>query len=93
MSKISDFKKEVKHMVKLFLNECYTQLSFSPEFNQENILDIISDVIVLQRDTVSKLSRKNFAKGSRKNIDYQKVASEFYTQIVELTERLNSLDY
>ena len=93
MSKIRDFKKEVKHMVKLFLNECYTQLSFSPEFNQENILDIISDVMVLQRETISKISRKSHIMKKKEDVDYQKIAADFYAQIVELTERLNSLDY
>ncbi|MGD9977378.1 MAG: hypothetical protein AB7S54_05535 [Bacteroidales bacterium] len=93
MPNIRDFKKDVKYMVKHFLDECYTQLAFSPNLNQENILDIISDVMELERDTIKKLSHKSYLRGRKVKPNYQSIASEFYNKIVEFTERLNSLDY
>lgn len=87
MSKVRDLKKDVKQMVRLFLNECYTHLAFSPSLNSEHILDIISDVVELERSVIKELSKKD------KNTNYGDIASTFYASIVELAERLNSLEY
>ncbi len=93
MPNIRDLKKDVKYMVKHFLNECYTQLAFSPHLNQENVFDIISDVIELEKEIISKLSYKSHQRGVKTTTNYQAIANEFYDRIVDLTERLNSLDY
>ncbi|MGE0078067.1 MAG: hypothetical protein AB7S48_09425 [Bacteroidales bacterium] len=93
MPNIRDLKKDVKYMVKHFLDECYTQLAYSPHLNQENIFDIISDVVELQREVISKLSAKSRKRGETVKPNYRSIADEFYNRIVELTERLNSLDY
>lgn len=94
MPNIRDLKKDIKFMVKHFLDECYTQLAFSPTLNQENILDIISDVMELEKDVIGKFSTKPVKKGEKKiSPDYKAIANDFYNRIVELTERLNSLDY
>jgi hypothetical protein len=93
MPNIRDLKKDVKFMVKHFLDECYTQLSFSPHLNQENVFDIISDVMELEKEVISKLAFKSRKRGDKTSVDYQAIANDFYNRIVELTERLNSLDY
>ena len=87
MSKVRDLKKEVKQMGKIFLNECYTQLAFSPSVNQEYIMDIISDTMELQHSIIQQICLRNSTVG------YNEIASMYYDGIVELTERLNSLDY
>lgn len=94
MANIRDLKKDIKYMIRHLLDECYTQLAFSPHLNQENVLDIISDVLILKQDTIRKLNNKIYKRSRRKErIDYNLVSHEFYDKIVELTERLNSLDY
>lgn len=93
MPNIRDLKKDVKFMVKHFLDECYTQLAFSPHLNQENVFDIISDVMELEKEVISKLAFKSRERGDKTSVDYQAIANDFYNRIVELTERLNSLDY
>lgn len=93
MPNIRDLKKDIKSMVKHFLDECYTQLTFSPHLNQENVLDIISDVMELEKEVIAKLAYKSRQRGIKTTVDYQSIANDFYNRIVELTERLNSLDY
>lgn len=88
MPKVRDLKKDVKQMGHLFLNECYTQLMFTPNLNQEWILDIISDTMEFQNETLKKISTRGH-NGS----DYQSIASGYFEGIVELADRLNSLEY
>jgi len=92
MAKVRDLKKDIKYMVKQFLNECYTQLSFAPGLNQENILDVIADVLELQKKMLSQLSRKDYSRGEKVKINYKAIANDFYNKILELTERLHSID-
>lgn len=87
MSKVRDLKKDMKQMCRQFLNECYTQLAFSPSVNQEYILDIIADMLDFERDSLRQLS------SCRAAADYRALAGRFYDGIVELAERLHSLDY
>ena len=91
MASVRDLKKDVKYLVNHFINECYTQLAFSPALDSENILDIISDTLDLETDIISKLSsRSNSNKGKEY---YNSIADEFYKRIIELTERLHSLEF
>lgn len=92
MASVKDLKKDIKHMVKHLLDECYTQLTYSEPISKERILGIISDIMVLEQETISKISKKSYKKGESTNVDYQKVANEFYDQVVELAERINSLE-
>ncbi|MHC1704413.1 MAG: hypothetical protein AB9846_10935 [Tenuifilaceae bacterium] len=94
MASIRDLKKDVKYLVNHFMDECYTQLAFSPTLDQENTIDIISDALELRDDIITKLN-KTPEKGtgvSRYNY-YNSIAEEFYNRIIELTERLHSLEY
>lgn len=92
MASVKDLKKDIKHMIKHLLDECYTQLTYSEPISKERILDIISDIMVLEQETISKISKKSYQKGESTPIDYQKIANEFYDEVVELAERINSLD-
>ena len=81
-------------MVEKFIQECYTHLAYSPPLNQENVLDIISDAVVLKKETIHKVN--NLPKLTDKKeirLYYKKLIGNFYDSIVELTERLNSLHY
>ena len=94
MASIRDLKKDFNSMVDHFINECYTQLSFSPVSNQENIIDIISDTLHLRENTIRKLNTKPVEQESSKSKKYySNIIDEFYKEIIELTERLNSLEY
>lgn len=88
MPKVRDLKKDVKQMGHLFLNECYTQMMFTPSLNQEWILDIISDTMEFQDETLRKISTRGLS-----GVDYQVIASNYFEGIVELADRLNSLEY
>ncbi|HDP76269.1 MAG TPA: hypothetical protein ENN49_10490 [Bacteroidales bacterium] len=79
-------------MVKHLLDECYAQLTYSEPISKERILDIISDIMVLEQETISKISKKTYKKGELTNVDYQKIANDFYDQVVGLAERINSLE-
>lgn len=94
MASIRDFKKDIKAMVEHFVQECYIHLSYSPPLNQENVLDIISDAIELKASTIFRINHpnKNLDKKAKKQY-YTSVVGDFYDSIVELTERLNSLNY
>lgn len=92
MASVKDLKKDIKHMVKHLLDECYTQLTYSEPISEERILDIISDIMVLEQKTISKISQKSYKKGKSTNVDYHKIANEFYDEAIELAERINSLD-
>jgi len=93
MASIRDLKKDVKYLVGHFIDECYTQLAFSVILDQENTLDIISDAMKLREEIVKKLNAtfKNQDKISGKS-HYNAIAEDFYNRIIELTERLNSLN-
>lgn len=94
MASIRDLKKDVKYLVNHFIDECYTQLAFSPGLDQENTLDIISDAMQLLDEIISKLNAT-----PEKNLDivgkdyYNSIAENFYHRIIELTDRLHSLEY
>jgi len=92
MASVKDLKKDIKHMVKHLLDECYAQLTYSEPISKERILDIISDIMVLEQETISKISKKTYKKGELTNVDYQKIANDFYDQVVGLAERINSLE-
>lgn len=92
MSSVKDLKKDIKHMVKHLLDECYTQLAYSEPLSQERILDIISDIMILEQETISKISKKSYTRGKPHKVDFQKLANEFYDEVVELAERINSLE-
>lgn len=93
MANIRDLKKDVKQMVRHFIQECYVHLTYSPPLHQENVLDIISDALELERDVLRKINTTNFSKGDDRTKYFKSVSSDFYDSIVELTERLNSLNY
>ena len=93
MANIRDFKMDVKQMVKLFMQECYAQLAYSPPLNQENVLDIISDAMELETDTIKKINTPEPESKNNLKVYYKAVSNDFYDKIVELTERLNSLSY
>jgi len=94
MASIRDLKKDVKYLVNHFIDECYTQLAFSPSLDQENTIDIIADALILRDEIISKLnlSPKKDSKIKGK-IYYNSIAEDFYSRIIELTERLHSLEY
>lgn len=93
MASIRDLKKDVKYLVNHFIGECYTQLTFSVVLDQENTLDIISDALKLRDEIISKLN-SNSLNGSIKEgkAFYNAIAEDFYHRIIELTERLHSLE-
>jgi hypothetical protein len=91
MANIRDLKKDVKQMVKHFITECYVHLAYSPSLHQENVLDIISDAMELERETIHKINNPDICKEGGCNDYFKKLSSDFYEAIVELTERLNSL--
>lgn len=91
MASIRDLKKDVKYMIGHFIEECYTQLAYSPGINQENTLDIISDALLLRDEIVRELNTPPESVDQGKN-HYNRIAERFYHQIIELTERLNSID-
>ncbi len=93
MANVRDFKMDVKQMVKHFKQECYTHLAYSPPLNQENVLDIISDAIVLEQDTIKSIKHRPSNEEQNKKKHFRKISDDFYDKIVELTERLNSLSY
>ncbi|MEJ5315475.1 MAG: hypothetical protein WHS63_00560 [Tenuifilum sp.] len=92
MASVKDLKKDIKQMTKHLLDECYTQLTYSEPISKERILDIISDIMVLEQETISKISKKTYKRGESTKVDYQKIANDFYDEVVELAERINSLD-
>lgn len=94
MASIRDLKKDINNLVNHFIDECYTQLAFSPISNHENIIDIISDVVQLRETMISKLNKKSFEQSNTPSKKYYSgIIADFYKQVIELTERLNSLEY
>ncbi|MFP4557584.1 MAG: hypothetical protein ACLFNU_12010 [Bacteroidales bacterium] len=93
MANIRDLKKDVKRMVHHLMQECYVHLAYSPPLHQENVLDIISDTMVLEKETIRSIIHLNSDSEKDVNDYYKAVTSDFYDRIVELTERLNSLSY
>ena len=92
MASIRDLKKDVKYLVDHFIGECYTQLTFCVLLNQESIIDIIADALELKKEVITKLSARA-AKGEEKYCKkhYKAIADDFFAQIIELTERLHSI--
>ena len=93
MANVRDFKMDVKQMVKHFIQECYIHLTYSPPINQENVLDIISDAILLEQSVIKNINQPPSDALQNKKKYFQKVNKDFYNRIIELTERLNSLSY
>lgn len=93
MANIRDLKTDIKHMVQHFIQECYTHLAYSPPLNQENVLDIISDVMELETETLKKINSVIPKPRKERALYFKNLSSDFYDKIVELIERLNSLSY
>ncbi len=94
MASLRDLKKDIKHMVEHFIQECYIHLAYSPPVNTENVMDSISDAIRLRAETLSSLNNPPRGKDRVEQKSYYKtLIGDFYDGIVELTERLNSLSY
>ncbi|QKG80092.1 hypothetical protein [Tenuifilum thalassicum] len=93
MANIKDLKKDIKQMVKHLLDECYTQLAYSEPISTEWFLDIISDIQVLEKDTLRIIKQKSYERGKSINVDYQQIANEFYDKVLEIAERINSIEY
>jgi len=92
MASIRDLKKEFKYLIWHFIDECYTQLTYSVLVDQENTLDVISDALELHDDIITKLSSKPHSEVDKDNkAYYNSIAEEFYLRIIELTDRLHSL--
>jgi len=93
MASIRDLKKDVKYLVGHFIDECYTQLTFSVVIDQENTLDIICDALKLRQEIIRNLntspSNDDAIKGKAY---YNGIAEDFYHRIIELAERLHSID-
>ncbi|HCT30588.1 MAG TPA: hypothetical protein DIW31_07600 [Bacteroidales bacterium] len=92
MASIRDLKKDVKFLVNHFISECYTQLTFSILLDQENIIDIIADALELKKTVITKLNaRQQEGENKYDKKYYCAIAEDFFSQIVELTERLHSI--
>jgi hypothetical protein len=91
MASIRDLKQDIKQMTGHFIQECYVHLAYSPPLHQENVLDIISDAMELEKDMIKKIN--NPENKNDQNSYFKGITSDFYDKIVELTERLNSLTY
>lgn len=93
MANIRDLKKDVKYLIGHFIDICYTQLAYSVLVDQENTLDVISDALELHDDIITKLNCKPKGEGDKANKTYYNgIAEEFYLRIIELTDRLHSLE-
>ena len=92
MASIRDLKKDVKFMIGHFIQECYTQLAYSVVLDQENAFDIISDALTLEKETLRKLNASIKPDDFSDKKHYNKIAEDFYKRIIELTERLHSLE-
>lgn len=93
MASIRDLKKDVKYLVSHFIDECYTQLTFSIVLNQENTLDVICDALKLREEIIKRLNTTPQSKDTTKGkAYYDAIADDFYSSIIELTDRLHSLD-
>jgi len=93
MANIRNIKKDIKQMGKHFIQECYVHLAYSPPLHQENVLDIISDALMLEMEILDKINNRKDIGDMKLKRYYREVSSNFYNSIVELTERLNSLTY
>ncbi|HPF93141.1 MAG TPA: hypothetical protein PLV65_04360 [Tenuifilaceae bacterium] len=93
MANIRDLKKDVKQMVKHFIQECYVHLAYSPPLHQENVLDIISDAMLLEQEILAKINNPKPIDGKKLKYYYRNLSGSFYNSVIELTERLNSLTY
>lgn len=93
MANIKEFKMDVKQMVKQFLQECYTHLAYSPPLHQENVLDIISDAMELEKEMIRKINELPAKREQLPKNYFRSLSNDFYDRIVEFTERLNSLEY
>lgn len=91
MASIRDLKKDVKYLIAHFINECYTELSFSIVLDQENTLDVIADALGLRNEIISKLNARPNKDVKPDKRYYNGIAEDFYKQIIELTERLHSI--
>lgn len=93
MANVRDFKMDVKQMVKHFIQECYIHLAYSPPLHQENVLDIISDAMELEKEILKRINHLSFKPHPSPRQYFKQLSSDFYDKIVELTERLNTLEY
>ncbi len=92
MASIRDLKKDVKYLTAHFINECYTELTFSIVLDQENTIDVISDALGLRNEIISKLNARPSKESHKTDKSYyNSIAEDFYHQIIELTERLHSI--
>ncbi len=81
-------------MVGNLLQECYSQLTYSPPLHYENVLDIIEDAINLRNAVILNINKHNKIEGYKeKKTFFNEQIAAFYEGIIELTERLNSLEY
>lgn len=75
------------------IQECYTHLYYSPEINQESVIDIITEARYLRRKLITQINESIEDNPKDLKAKYRDIINELYNECIELVERLNSLDF
>ncbi len=93
MASRRDLKKDVNHILCEIVDQCYSQLYYSPEINQESIVNIISDAELLRKNLIHKICNTYHIERSKRKSYYHDLLNELYDKSIEFVERLNTIKY
>lgn len=90
MPRRKDIKKDICKMLDQVIEECYLNLYYAPGLNQENTLDVISDIIILREDLIKRVNHypKNASKKEIK-LYFRQIINELLKNSVDFVDRLN----
>jgi len=93
MASRRDLKKDINHMLAEVMEQCFSQLYYSPEINQESVVNIISDAQLLKKNLIAKINNSCHVDKAERKRFYHDLIEDLYKNCIEFVERLNTIKY
>ncbi len=87
-----DIKKDINSVLANVLEECYSEMLFHPEKNDDKINAIIDEAVDLADDLIAKVNKsKKLKSGKEMKTNFHSISEELENKAIGFIEKLNSL--
>lgn len=91
MASVRKLKKDMKHWVNHFIQECFTYLAYSPPLNHEDVIHIIADAMAFEREMINKICSLKRNRDKEPKTYFQEVQGYFMEEARLLISRFDAL--
>ena len=92
MASLRNLKKDINYLTTSIIEECYAFKYLFPGVDSENILEIISDSVLMHNQLIHKINNPEFEIGNKSIQQYYKnIFKELITTTDSLLDKLNKL--